>query len=415
MRERIWLWMTRLWRRPGIRISAFGSAALLIALIAPLLDQTVPAYLTDRFTQDAVLPILSILASSMLAVTTFSLGIMVQAFRSAAGQATPRVYRLLMQDMTTLNVMSVFVGAFLFSLTSIVMFRAGFYGKSAAVIVFAMTLVCIGLIVVAILRWIAHLSQLGSLHHTLTLVESAAARPLERMAKTPNLGARAASDAPRAPRDATPLLSPIAGYVQFISLTELNAQLANADATLWVLRPPGSWVLKGAPLAYLEGDCPPESLIENFTIGDERTVEQDARFGLVILSEVASRALSPGVNDPGTAIDVIHRIERILWILGQQMCAEDRNTKPRFDRVIIGTITADDLLQDGFASLIQDGGNRFDVIAQMLKSANRLSQSDWSDLALAAEKTRDAALGAIDRQIDDPDAVKTLHQMANET
>ena len=415
MRERIWLWMTRLWRRPGIRISAFGSAALVIALIAPLLDQTVPAYLTDRFTQDAVLPILSILASSMLAVTTFSLGIMVQAFRSAAGQATPRVYRLLMQDMTTLNVMSVFVGAFLFSLTSIVMFRAGFYGKSAAVIVFAMTLVCIGLIVVAILRWIAHLSQLGSLHHTLTLVESAAARPLERMAKTPNLGARAASDAPRAPRDATPLLSPITGYVQFISLTELNAQLANADATLWVLRPPGSWVLKGAPLAYLEGDCPPESLIENFTIGDERTVEQDARFGLVILSEVASRALSPGVNDPGTAIDVIHRIERILWTLGQQMCAEDRNTKPRFDRVIIGTITADDLLQDGFASLIQDGGNRFDVMAQMLKSANRLSQSDWSDLAKAAEKTRDAALGAIDRQIDDPDAVKTLHQMANET
>lgn len=415
MRERIWLWMTRLWRRPGIRISAFGSAALVIALIAPLLDQTVPAYLTDRFTQDAVLPILSILASSMLAVTTFSLGIMVQAFRSAAGQATPRVYRLLMQDMTTLNVMSVFVGAFLFSLTSIVMFRAGFYGKSAAVIVFAMTLVCIGLIVVAILRWIAHLSQLGSLHHTLTLVESAAARPLERMAKTPNLGARAASDAPRAPRDATPLLSPITGYVQFISLTELNAQLANADATLWVLRPPGSWVLKGAPLAYLEGDCPPESLIENFTIGDERTVEQDARFGLVILSEVASRALSPGVNDPGTAIDVIHRIERILWTLGQQMCAEDRNTKPRFDRVIIGTITADDLLQDGFASLIQDGGNRFDVMAQMLKSANRLSQSDWSDLAKAAKKTRDAALGAIDRQIDDPDAVKTLHQMANET
>lgn len=414
MRERIWLWLKRLWRRPGIRISAFGAAALLVALIAPLLDRSLPASLAERFSRDAVLPILNILASSMLAVTTFSLGIMVQAFRSAAGQATPRVYRLLMQDMTTLNVMSVFVGAFLFSLAAIVMFRAGYYGDSAAVIVFAMTLVCIVMIVVAILRWIAHLSQLGSLHHTLTMVEQAARPPLERLAHKPNLGARAASDAPRAPEGATPLRSPRSGFVQFISLTELNDQLEKQNATLWVYTPPGSWVLKDTPLAFVDGDCDTDALLENFTLGDERTVEQDARFGLVILSEVASRALSPGVNDPGTAIDVIHRIERILWDLGQGMTAEDRDTETQFDRVIIGTVSADDLLHDGFASLMQDGGNRFDVMAQMLKAANRLSKSDWSDLAKAAERTRDATLGIIDRRIDDPDAVKALHQKAKE-
>jgi uncharacterized membrane protein len=415
MRERLWLWLSRLWRRPGIRISAFGGAALLVALIAPLLDQTLPSSLAERFSRDAVLPILNILASSMLAVTTFSLGIMVQAFRSAAGQATPRVYRLLMQDMTTLNVMSVFVGAFLFSLASIVMFRAGFYGDSAAVIVFAMTMVCILLIVVAILRWIAHLSQLGSLHHTLTLVERSATQPLERLAKTPNLGARPASDAPRAPDDAKALRSPESGYVQFISLAELNEQLKKQGATLWVYTPPGSWVLKGTPLAYVEGECDLSALLENFTLGDERTVEQDARFGLVILSEVASRALSPGVNDPGTAIDVIHRIERILWSMGQGMSDPKRDTKPQFEQVIIGTVSATNLLHDGFASLMQDGGDRFDVMAQMLKAANRLSKSDWPDLANAAKETRTATLGIIDRRIDDPDAVKALHQKAKET
>ena len=415
MRERLWLWLSRLWRRPGIRISAFGGAALLVALIAPLLDQTLPSSLAERFSRDAVLPILNILASSMLAVTTFSLGIMVQAFLSAAGQATPRVYRLLMQDMTTLNVMSVFVGAFLFSLASIVMFRAGFYGDSAAVVVFAMAMVCILLIVVAILRWIAHLSQLGSLHHTLTLVERSATQPLERLAKTPNLGARPASDAPRAPDDAKALRSLESGYVQFISLAELNEQLKKQGATLWVYTPPGSWVLKGTPLAYVEGECDLSALLENFTLGDERTVEQDARFGLVILSEVASRALSPGVNDPGTAIDVIHRIERILWSMGQGMSDPKRDTKPQFERVIIGTVSATNLLHDGFASLMQDGGDRFDVMAQMLKAANRLSKSDWPDLANAAKETRTATLGIIDRRIDDPDAVKALHQKAKET
>ncbi|MCK0150732.1 DUF2254 domain-containing protein [Marivita sp. S6314] len=414
MRARLWLLINRLWRQPGIRISAFGAAALVIALIAPLLDRSLPESLVERFSRDAVLPILNILASSMLAVTTFSLGIMVSAFRSAAGQATPRVYRILMQDMTTQNVMSVFVGAFLFSLGAIVMFRAHYYGDSAAVIVFAMTLICIFLIIVAILRWIAHLSQLGSLDHTLALVEKTATPPLVSLAKRPNLGARPASNAPRLPDGALPLLSPKSGFVQFISLSELNEKLEDADANLWVTTPPGSWVLKGMPLAYVDRSDDPEALIDNFTLGDERTFEQDARFGIVILSEVASRALSPGVNDPGTAIDVIHRIERILWDLGQRMTDEDRETEVRYPRVIIGSVSAKNLIQDGYSALMQDGGNRFDVMAQMLKATNRLSRSDWSELAQAAEAARDSALGIIDRRIDDPDAVKTLREKAKQ-
>jgi uncharacterized membrane protein len=86
-----------------------------------------------------------------------------------------------------------------------------------------------------------------------------------------------------------------------------------------------------------------------------------------------------------------------------------------FAQIIIGSVTAEDLLNDGFASLMQDGGNRFDVMAQMLKATNRLSKSDWSDLAKAATQTRDTALGIIDRKIDDPDAVKSLHERAKRT
>jgi uncharacterized membrane protein len=415
MRERIWLWLTRLWRRPGFRISAFGIAAFLVAIIAPFLDRSIPQELIDRFSREAILPILNILASSMLAVTTFSLGIMVQAFQSASGKATPRVYRLLMQDMTTLNVLSVFVGTFLFSLASIVMFRAGIYTDSAAVIVFALTIACILLIVVAILRWIAHLSQLGSLHYTLNVVENSAKPPLERLATMPNLGAQSADDAPPAPQESKPLLATETGYVQHISLAALNETLEKADATLWVVTPPGSWVNKGTPLAYFQGDCEDGAIIDNFTLGDGRTVEQDARFGLVILSEIASRALSPGVNDPGTAIDVIHRIERILWELGQKMNDQDRDTETKYDRVIIGTVSPEDLMHDGFAALMQDGGDRFDVMAQMLKAANRLTKNEWSDLAKAAKNTRDATLAIIDRRIADPDAVKSLHQKAKQT
>jgi uncharacterized membrane protein len=235
---------------------------------------------------------------------------------------------------------------------------------------------------------------------------------LLRLADAPSLCARAAADAPKIPDGATPLPSPTSGFVQFISFSELNDQLDKANATLWITTPPGRWVLKGTALGYVTGDCDPGSLIENFTLGDERTIEQDARFGMVILSEVACRALSPGVNDPGTAIDVIHRLERILWDMGQTVMDRDPDTKPEYDRIIIGTVSASDLMQDGFAALMQDGGDRFDVMAQVLKATGRLHQSDWTELANAAGKTRDSALAIVDRRIDDPEAVERLHEKA---
>ena len=53
-----------------------------------------------------------------------------------------------------------------------------------------------------------------------------------------------------------------------------------------------------------------------FAIGDSRSYDQDPRFGLIVLGEIAAKALSPGVNDPGTAIQVIGAGVRLLdvWL-----------------------------------------------------------------------------------------------------
>ncbi|MFM0339824.1 DUF2254 family protein [Paraburkholderia fungorum] len=54
-----------------------------------------------------------------------------------------------------------------------------------------------------------------------------------------------------------------------------------------------------------------------FSVDVRRSFEQDPRFGISVLTEIASRALSPAVNDPGTAIDVIGRGIRILSLWEQ--------------------------------------------------------------------------------------------------
>ena len=53
-------------------------------------------------------------------------------------------------------------------------------------------------------------------------------------------------------------------------------------------------------------------MVRAFIVGDDRTFREDPRFGLVTLAEIAARALSPAVNDVGTAIDIVGTFVRLL-------------------------------------------------------------------------------------------------------
>ncbi|WP_425097641.1 DUF2254 domain-containing protein [Tropicibacter sp. S64] len=386
----------RLSRNLGVRALLMTLLALFAVFVAPLFDWLIPDEMADRFGQDAVLPVLTILASTMLTVTTFSLGVMVQAFQSASSLATPRAYRILMQDGTTQTVLATFVGAFLFSLTAIVMFRAHLYDDAASVVIFFFTVFIIAAIIFAILRWIAHLSQLGSMDHTLDLVEVAAKRPLQALSSHPALGGVPASEAERAPPQTWPVKAPRSGYLQFVDMGGLNDLLTEQNARLWLAAPPGRYVMKGDMIALLntEGDDLAGKAQPKFTIGKTRSLEQDARFGLMVLAEIATRALSPGINDPGTAIDVIHRQMNLL--MG---CERASGKTPQFDRIIAPQVAAEDLVQDAFDTIARDGAARIEVVSQLHHALDRLSQSDWPEMAKAAQAHRSYLMEQADEHI----------------
>src|SRR5690606_26766057 len=132
---------------------------------------------------------------SMLAVTTFSLSVMVAAFGRAAENATPRATRLLAEDHTTQNVLATFIGAFLFALVGLVALNAGIYGGSGRVILFAATILVILVVVVTLVRWIDHLTRFGQLHDVAGRVERSTADALNRYASQPCLGGRALESA----------------------------------------------------------------------------------------------------------------------------------------------------------------------------------------------------------------------------
>ena len=296
-----WQWLAlQFSRRLWLRVTLFSFAALASALLATVIGPLIPAAVPGQVGADALDNILGILASSMLAVTTFSLTTMVTAYTAATSNATPRSSRLLMDDPTTQNTLGTFIGSFIFSLVGIILLTTGAYGENGRLVLFVVTLLVILLIVVTMLRWIDYLSRVGRVGETAEKVEIEASKALRDRMQHPFLGGRSLRNVDRdvpAQVRAQPVCVTRIGHVQHIDIRELETCAGEIDGAVYVLVLPGSFVDPNRALAKVVGDAD-EAVLKRiagcFTIGDDRSFDQDPRFGLCVLSEVASRALSPG-------------------------------------------------------------------------------------------------------------------------
>ena len=124
----------------------------------------------------------------------------------------------------------------------------------------------------------------------------------------------------------TVLTAAKSGWVQQISLPAIRSGLPQA-ATVRIDVAPGAYVFAGAPLltvwpqpALADIGETQENLRRAFALGAERSLQQDLTFGFVLLEDIAVRALSPGVNDPNTAREVIPQLGEILLdVLGRPL------------------------------------------------------------------------------------------------
>ncbi|KTT26905.1 hypothetical protein SB14R_01630 [Pseudomonas oryzihabitans] len=362
-------WVLRgLQRRLWFRATLFSVAGVATALLALLLRDHIPASLPAKIGADAVDKILTIIASSMLAVTTFSLSTMVTAYNAAASGVTPRAYPLLLEDSTTQNALATFLGSFLFSLVGIIALSTGLYGDNGRVVLFAVTLVVILLIVFTLLRWIDHLSRLGQLDATSDSIEVAAQHSLKRWLATPYLGGVAAPvDEPPPGR---PLLADRTGYLQRIDMP-LLADLCGEQGRLRLAALPGAFVDPAQPLLWVEG-LPPEQddrLRAAFTLDVRRLHDQDPRFGLTVLGEIATGALVPSRSDSGTAIAILGRAQRLLTVL-----TEPREpVEPLYPRIEVPELSLDDLFDDFFLPVGRDAAPLVEVGMRLQKALARLA------------------------------------------
>lgn len=380
-----WRWAVRLlFRRIWLRAALFSLSSVALALLAAFVAPFIPYDISTKIGSDAVDNILGILASSMLAVTTFSLTAMVSAFSAASGALTPRATQLLVEDSTAQNALSTFIGAFLFSIVGICALSTGIYGKSGRVILFIGTILVIAIIVITLLRWIGHLSNFGRVGDTINRVEKVTKSAIDRSgyrvavtprAAIPTLGRR-------------PVFSEKIGYITHIDLNALDEVAARLDCPIEVRVMPGAFVSTTREIAWVdEGDATSDTKIrEAFSFDHHRQFDHDPRLGLIVLSEIASRALSPAVNDPGTGIAVLGSGVRVMTA----MLDEGRPGASTGERVTLPELDVGDLLDDLFRPIARDGAGIVEVAIKLQRSLAEIAALAPTAHGLLAVRAADA-------------------------
>ena len=385
-----YLWKLRqVLKEIWVRVLGYGAIAVLAALVSPSLAPYVPENLRFDPGDGAVEEVLQIIASSMLAVTTFSLSIAVQAYAAAATSATPRSTALLQQDTTTQNVLATFLGAFLFSLMAIIGLEAGLYSDDGKFLLFVSTVLVVATVVLALLRWISHLINFGRMNDTLDRVEQAAAQAIKARVAAPFLGATPRLGA--IPPDARAVYPAQVGYVQHVDVAGLDKLAEEMGIEVWISEPAGKFVHPSIPILYATGTRLDEEQMatvrQGVTIGRERNFDQDPRFGLIVLSEIALRALSPAVNDPGTAIDVISRQARVL-----SLWKPEQPDEPDCKRVHMPPISGQNMIDDAFHALTRDGAAFVEVQIRLHIALKALAKNNAEVFEPAATALADLSV-----------------------
>ncbi len=265
--------------------------------------------------------VLAAIAGSLISVTGLTFSFTVVALQLASSQHSPRFLQTFVTDRVVQTTLALLVGTFVYALTVLRTVRTeesggpAFVPRLSVTVGFALALAS----VVGLVLFLGHLSRSLRVETMLRDVSEEAretfARELPRQEDRSSLG----TPPPSGP--ATPVCAAHSGFVTDVDGEAIAAAAAAAGATV-VLEPRiGDSVVTGTPLAHLR---PPSadpggvvealerSLHEGVSLGHERRPEKDVAYSLRKVVDIAVRALSPGTNDPTTAVHALSHVSALL-------------------------------------------------------------------------------------------------------
>lgn len=386
----------RLWFRPAL----FSVGSVVAVFGAGLVDSSGVGPWLPNIDRGTVETLLSILAASMLVIATFAVGSMVSAYTAATSSGTPRSLNLVLRDDISQLAHSTFVAAFIFSVIARVTLDEGYFENTGYFTIFAEALAMFAMVVLVFVYWVDSIARLGLLGPVIDRAERATLATLRQNRLRPFLGGVPASGPLP---EGLSVTGETVGCVQEINVEDLHKWAQKHDARVRVVALPGSFLAPRAEMARVCFPQPPPadidltSVVDCFTVDSDRVFDQDPRFGFVVLSEIAMRALSPAVNDPGTAIKVLQTMVRMLDEWRQPIPAGSIETP--WDRVEVPGVDVGKLFDDAFNGIGREGAGMVEVGVALQRSLAVLAGSHDRETAEAARHQRDMAMARAEQAL----------------
>jgi len=352
---------------------AFG--ALLLGSIVPRLASGLLPGLHSTITVSAAICIYSSIASGMITLTgiVFSLTIVMVQFSATA--YSPRLVLWVVRDPVMSHAIGVFTATFLYAITALAWVDRGGSGKVPLI----GELIVTALLILSIIMFISLLQRVALLQvgRMLIFTGNQGRDVIESL--YPPLNVPPFRKVPRALNATSRHVLLHHGepeIVQAINIPHLIELARKHECVVELVACVGDAVLVTSPILYVLGsDAPPEEELRSaIELGPERTFEQDPKYALRLLVDIAIKALSPAINDPTTAVQALDQIEDLLIRLAHRrleigsFCDAEGNL-----RVLAIFPTWEDFLRLAFDEIRFCGATSIQVMRRMKALVSELS------------------------------------------
>ena len=367
-----------LWFIPGVLTACGALLALLLTEIERrgfALDGTVGAWVFGGGAAGAR-GVLAAIASSLITVTGVVFSVTIVALQLASSQYTPRLLRDFTADRGNQLVLGVFIGTFTYTLLVLRTVReanegAAFVPGISVTLAIAFAIVNIGVLIF----FIDHSARSIQVSTILARVTRRTLADIERRFPA-NVGQAASPPLFEPAGAATIVEAERSGYLQHVDDRALFSTGRTASLVIVMEVEVGAFVLRGEPLARVHGASPSKRTVDAvrsaFVLGSQRTPGHDIEFGIIELSDIAVKALSPGINDPTTALHCIHRLAEVLAFLGGRNTPDPTRSDDGAVHFIARHRPFDAIAMRAFEPIREFGGGQAMIMRALLDALGRI-------------------------------------------
>lgn len=326
--------------------------------------------------------VMGIIAGSMTTIAGVVFSMTLVTLSLASSQLGPRLLQNFMRDTMTQIVLGTFVATFLYCVLVVLAIRRGeaepFVPHLSVTLGVALAVVSLGVLIYFI-HHVARSIQANQVvarvgHELIDVLESLFPETIGQGPSGESAEPPDAAFLRRFDREAATVCSSGDGYLQFIDADALMELAGREDVVLRLECHPGHYVVAGIPILRVwpageRGDEFSREVNAAFALGKQRTPGQDIEFSIYQLVEIAVRALSPGINDPFTAIACVDRLGSALCRLAtREMPSSCRHDSEGQLRVIAPSPSFPAMLDAGFDQIRQHGRSSVAVTIRLMET-----------------------------------------------